>query len=184
MRDFDRPLPHFHAKATYMWRKNRFYRVYVRPDELWFIEAGSALSPEMALQGAAIHGLVGGLVGGIIAHNVRKHTTARQSLLDAASEDELGQLAAAEKPNFRAIIGDLSDVRIEPKSVWHGLAYSNPQHAGLLYFSHPDHGTMKLEFASPPEVRTAIDLLRPVLGDRLKVNVVWDNYKQAFVGRE
>jgi hypothetical protein len=183
MSDFDRPLPYFHAKATYIWRKNRFYRVYVRTDELWFIEGGSSLTPELALQGAAIHGLVGAVVGGIIAHNVRKTTVARQSLLDAASEDDLGQLAAAEKPNFRVSIGDLSDVRIEPKTFWHGIAYSNPQHAGLLYLSHPDQGALKLEFASPQEMRSAIDLLRPALGDRLKVNVVWDGSKQAFVGR-
>jgi hypothetical protein len=183
MSDFDRPRTYFHAKATYMWRKNRFYRIYVRSDELWFIEGGSSITPELALQNAAMHGLVGGVVGGIIAHNVRKRTNARQSLLDAANDDELGQLAAAEKPNFRALIGDLSDMRIEPKSIWHGIAYSNMQHAGLLHFTHPEYGTVKLEFASPTEVRAAIDLLKPVFGDRLKINVVWDGSKQAFVGR-
>lgn len=183
MTETHRTPPYFHAKATYLWRKNRFYRVYVRPDELWFIEAGSSITPELAMQGAAMHGLVGGIVGGIVAHNSRKFTTARQGLLDAASEDELGQMAAAEKPNFRAAIADLSDVRIEPKSFWHGIQYSNPKHAGILHLSHPDHGALKLEFASPEEVLAAINSLTPVLGERLRVNVVFDMSSGTFVSR-
>jgi len=49
------PNPHFHALAVFACKSNRFYRVYVRSDELVFIWAGSGTEGMLGAQALGIH---------------------------------------------------------------------------------------------------------------------------------
>lgn len=174
--------PYFHARAVYRLKLNQFYRVYVLPDMLLFLDAGPELNDQYArgisAAGAAAGGLLGAALGQVIGAAIDSTCVdaqfARRRLLDTADTDELIELAAEGGASFRALPADLRDARIEPTSTWHTMQFLGNAYVGLLCFHHEEHGDMTLEIPSENHMQTALAELPPLFGDRLAVNVVLD----------
>src|SRR5262249_32480203 len=164
----------FHARATYAFKTNRNYRIYLRPKELLFLTAGPGKGDQVAMHTAIHGGLVGGLVGGLIAKNMQKKTEKRTKELDSANEEGLLALLETDKCGFRCPADDVLEASLNPRSVWHQIAYSSPNHVGLLLLNIRDRGKVKLEFNSNEEMRTALEELPKILGDIFVSKVVWD----------
>src|SRR5262249_41274441 len=175
------PAPFFHVRATFAWKPNRYYRVYIKPDELLFLHAGPGNGDAIALQTAVQGGAIGGLIGGLIAQSMRKRTKARKEALDAATECELLEFIASEKHSFRLATSEVSNACIDARSFWHSVMYQNPNCVALLRMQHPERGTMTLELLSADEARLVLDKLPTLLRDGLTVNTVWSESKKCYV---
>lgn len=179
----DKPPIFFHARATYALKSNQYYRVYLKPPDLLFMQAGPGPAGHVAT-GAAIHGgAIGGLVGGLIAHRMQKKTETRLKKLDDADWDGLLAMIEENKKNFQEDVSDVVEASIDPKSIWHQIAYSSPNHVGLLRIRFRDRGKMKLEFLAIEDMRLAVEQLPGILGEALTVNVVWNEAKKRFVAK-
>ncbi|MCI0463777.1 MAG: hypothetical protein L0Z62_43130 [Gemmataceae bacterium] len=174
------PLPFFTIQAQFTFKKNRLYRVYLRPQELLFLEAGPGCGNEQAVRGAGfvLGGLVGGLIGGILAENIREKAKARQWELDVAEEADLLRMADQGDLNFRATASDLSDIRIEAPSFWDKL---DAKVCGRLCLRHRDRGAHAFQFLSIEDMQKAIELLPQVLGEQLAVHAVLDRRNGRYV---
>src|SRR5437667_12027162 len=104
--------PYFHALAAFACKSNRLYRIYVRPDELVCIWAGSGMEGVAGAHAAgAAHGLVGALLGALIAKALdsSKKNAARKAVLD---KTPLEQLINDHPKNLRAPMNEFEEVRI------------------------------------------------------------------------
>lgn len=173
--------PYFHALAAFACKSNRLYRIYVRPDELVCIWAGSGMEGVAgAHAGAAAHGLVGALLGVLLAKMLdpSKKNAARKEVLDTTP---LEQLIGDHPKNLRAIISEFEEVRIRPRSEWHARNYSDHTHQALLDFRHRSLGKYRLGIASREDVEIAIRELPRVFGDVCRVEIVWSEQDKKFV---
>src|SRR5262245_54506124 len=96
--------PYFHGLAGFVCKRNRLYRVYVRPDELTFIWAGDAVQTAESARVAGVHhGLLGVLIGSLIAKAVdpTKKNASRKEVLDSTP---LEDLIPDDRRNVRAAI--------------------------------------------------------------------------------
>jgi hypothetical protein len=172
--------PYFQARATFVFRRNRLYRVYVRPGELLFLDAGPEPQPHLAAAAGVSGGLLGALVGWFLLFGRQKKAEARRQELDRADTREL-QRMALEKPNLQAAAIELSELRIELPGFWHRLSYPGQQRVALLRFKHFDLGQWTLEFPTLDDLHQALETLTPILGDRLAVRITWDDDTQRYV---
>jgi len=173
---------YFHARAVYNFKPNRFYRVYVLPEMLLFLDAGPENKDQfkrgIGAAGAATGGILGAMVGlavGSVIDSTRGDgLDARKKLLDTADTDELIQLSDEGGASFRARLDDLHNARIEPTSTWHTMQHIGNKYVGLLCFHHADKGDMTLEIPTANDMQTALDELPSVFVDDLDVNVILD----------
>ncbi len=168
--------PFFHARATYAFKPNRYYRVYLTPGELVFVEAGPGDGRQVATQLAVQGGLVGGLIGGLIAKQMQKKASARAQELDATGPEEIVRLADEGKHNFRTPTSEIDEASVEPPGLKNSGTY-----AGRLRLQHRARGKMTLEVQTVDDMRTVLEALPALLGDVLKVGVVWDEKTNRFV---
>lgn len=112
---------------------------------------------------------------------MEQNTAARTKQFDEASADELAKFVEGDRHSFRAQASELSEVSINPKSTWHSVMYSNDDHVGIFRFQHHQRGTMVSEFMTVGDMREALNSLPSVLGEKLAINVLWDEAKQTYV---
>jgi hypothetical protein len=164
-------IPYFHAMAVFACKGNRLYRIYVRPDDLVFIWAGSG--------GEGMAGLAAvGRNQGALGYAASKLLTsaldptlkndARQDVLD---ETPLDRLIDDNKKNFRAPVSGFTEVRIGKRSDRHARMYSDHRHQALLYLRHKPLGKYRLGIASAADVRVAMRELPRVLGAVYKAEI-------------
>jgi hypothetical protein len=183
--------PYFHARAVYAFKRNRFYRVYVLPEMLLFLDAGPETNDQctrgIGAAGAVTGGILGALIGsaiGSVIDSTRGDTGAtRKMLLDTADTAELIQLSGEESASFSVVPADLRDARIEPPSLWHTVQHFGKKYVGLLCFHHRDRGDMTLEIPAANDMQTAVAALPFLFGDDLAVNVVLDRHGWQWVGK-
>jgi hypothetical protein len=178
------PPPYFHALAAFACKPNRLYRIYVRPDELVAIWAGSGMEGVVGSQaGAAAGGLVGALLGVLIAKALDpgKKNALRKKVLDASPLDEL---IGDHPKNLRAPVSEFEEARIAPRSEWHARNYSDHGHQALLYLRHQSLGKLRLGIASVDDVQVAVRELPRVLGDVCRIEVEWSEREKRFVKRK
>ncbi len=176
--------PYFHAIAAFIFRPNRLYRVYVRSDELVFIYIGSGgeFASAMGLicpvsdEGPEVQSLER-------FTDTVPHDSAIARRLEVLDRTPLSDLIDDHKHNFRAPFPELSHVRLEPMSIAHAEGYSDPNHVGLLKFRHQSRGRFTLGVQGLADMRTALTLLSPLLGEKLAVDVVWDDQSQQLVSK-
>jgi hypothetical protein len=167
--------PFFQGLAVFTWSGNRHYRVYVRPDELVFIYVGSG--GEMSA-GLRHHGLLGALLAA--AFDPTKKNNERKSQLDQADLDEL---LDDHKHNFRVSADEVQEASLEPYSFF-GATYQQSKNAGMFRLNHADRGKMKLCLCTVDDMKTAVEQLPAVFGDRMTVNVEWEDRKKRFVRKK
>jgi len=159
----------FNARAIFAWTADRLYRVYVRDDALYFIRTGGQ---GMATAVGAGFGMVGALVG----QAIEKRSAAKRSARLAAEEREgLQTMLAGHKHNFRVSPGDIGESSIEPQPAFggHGAA------VGRWLLTLGDK-KWTLEFPKVADMEVALAHLPRWFGDRLRVNVQWDERKKRY----
>lgn len=170
--------PYFHAKAAFACKANRFYRVYVRRQELVFIWAGKSGE---GLAGARvvsrfhtrtffIEGLLSSLIGKGMEKlmDPAKSNAAREQILDTTS---LSKLIPDHSTNLRANTGGFEEVRLGSRSDAHARRYSDHGHQALLHIRHRKFGKLRLGLCSIEDVHAAMDLLPKVLGTRYRADI-------------
>lgn len=175
--------PYFHALAVFACKSNRLYRIYVRPDELLFIWAGSGMDGVAGAQaGAAAFGLVGALLGVLLAKalDTTKKNAARKEALDGTSLD---RLVVDHPKNLRAPLREFEEVRIGPRSERHARMYSDHAHQALLHLRHRTLGKFRLGIASVEDVEMALTVLPRVLGQVCRVEIEWSEREKKFIKR-
>jgi hypothetical protein len=172
-------IPYFHAMAVFACKGNRFYRIYVRPEELVFIWAGSGGE---GLAGAAhasrsvspASGLVGAVLAAVLAPAMKavldpaKKNAARREVLDSTP---LEQLIGDNPKNLRAPIDGFTEVRIRKRSDRHARMTSDHRHQAILFLRHQSLGKYVLGIASAADVRVAMTELPRVLDDVYKAEI-------------
>lgn len=164
MSEAGQSVPYFHAMAVFACQPNRFYRVYVRPDELLFIwagaggegMAGAAAASRMIAPGAE---LIGGAMQAML--DPSRKNARRAEVLD---HTPLDQLIGDHKKNLRAPIDGFTEVRIRQRSDRHARLTSDHHHQAILIVRHRTLGKYALGIASVPDVRLAMEELPRVLG--------------------
>ena len=173
--------PYFHA------RSDRTYRIYILEDELLFLDAPAMedrSGAENIVRGLApMGGLIGGLVGATICEAMaagrKGEVMRRRHELERADTEELKEMADCERTSFRAEVAGLSEVSIAALGFWERLFSEGA--AGRLNFYHRDRGRMTLVLPTPSDMRTAIEKLTTVLGEKLTVNAAWDYGNNRYV---
>jgi|GEM_PF-3198196 len=170
--------PYFHAKAAFACKANRFYRVYVRRQELVFIWAGKSgeglagarVMSRFHTRGFSLEGMLFSLIGKGMEKLVdpAKTNGARGQILDTTP---LSRLIPDHRANLRAHTGGFEEVRIGARSDAHARAYSDHGHQALLHIRHRKFGKLRLGLCSIEDVHAAMDLLPKVLGTRYRVDI-------------
>ena len=166
----------FNARATFTIRMDRLYRVYVQDGALYFIRIGGQGGLELALVGGF------GLLGGLAAGAIRRRTGGGQKRKVLETDRQRPEdLLPAHKENFRLYCSEVLESVIEPPAAFvsHGV------HVGRWQITRaPDGKKTSLQFEQLEDMRTALALLPPLLGVKLKVNVQWNEGKKRFEARK
>ena len=154
----------FNARAIFTWTADRVYRVYVQDDVLYFIHIGGQ---GLGTAAGAMFGAVGALVGQALderrARSATQGADSPQALLDT------------HKHNFRLLPGDVQATSIEPATTFPG----HGPHVGRWLLTLPDK-KLTLEFAAMVDMEVALAHLPRFFGDKLHVNVRWDEHKKRY----
>jgi hypothetical protein len=163
----------FDAIRTACWRDNGLqYRVFLRDGELLFLHVGQAAGCRPQVNASA------GIEGAVIALAVsavwwwrREKIKGAERSFHAATDDEL--LARADEDgSFRVAVADLEGVAVQSRSFWLTICYAAGDHAGVLRLTHPTRGRLTFTLPTGHDLLTAFEALRPLLGERLAVNIV------------
>jgi hypothetical protein len=170
-------IPCFHALAVFTCKSNRLYRIYLRPNELVFIWAGKGgegLAGARAIsQGGGLHSVLGDVLQ--TALDPSKKNDARRDVLDQTPFD---QLVSDNPKNLSALVEEVEEVRICPRSDSHARAYSDHHHQALLRLRHRTLGKYRLGVASLRDTQIALTELPRILGNKCHVEIPWPEREQ------
>jgi hypothetical protein len=162
--------PAFNARRAWAWKGDHLFRVYLTPEQAWFIRIAGGQANAMTYQG--------GLLGALIAWWVNKRRKAKAARRVQENEDKpLEEMLAEHKRNHVIALADLGDPAIEAGGFWSG--------GGTAWtFKLP---TVKRRVRCPLEttedVEAAIRCLQPILPG-LRVGVEFNERKKKFVKRK
>lgn len=167
--DRDEPA-FFHALAAFKCKRNRLYRIYVLPDELIFIWAGSGSEGMAGLRkigGRGIaHGLFAAAAGAALDPSKKNATRA-----EVLNQTPLDDLVYDDDRNMRANIDGLTELRIVQRSDRHARLYSDHGHQALMFVRHQQLGNYLLGIASIEDVQVAMETLPDVVGDAYSTEI-------------
>jgi hypothetical protein len=167
----------FHALGCFYCKRNRLYRIFIRPDELVFIWAGSGSEGMAGAKAVAARGGVEGLIGRGLASALNP-TKKNQSRLEVLDHAPLEQLIGDHPNNFRASVSDFEQVRIRPRSDAHARAFSDHAHQARLFLRHRTLGKYRLGIASLQDTQIAFEALPRIFGDKCRVEIKWPEQEQ------
>ncbi|MCE9546431.1 MAG: hypothetical protein K8T25_13065 [Planctomycetia bacterium] len=172
MTDADTPIGSFAVVQPCLWTENRYYRLYITPEELVGVWTGKAkdIARVFAAQGGLVRGLLAGAAGN------RQQDGRIQELATKPFE----QLRADHEHNFAARLNDVAHAEIAIGSIWFRLNWSSIAQVGLLHISL--HSGQRLRFAVPTndDMRAAIDLVKASFGPTLRVGLAWDEGRKRY----
>jgi hypothetical protein len=144
----------------------RTYRVYVLPNEAYFIDDGPGDAEPAAL-----------LLGSVFndGPNLTRDSTAQ--LGERPTADDLFAMADG-VTNFRVKAQDVLRAQIEAPGFWDTVGEGV---VGTLRVSHHSRGELTFRFRGTTDMKRAIELLRDAWGEILCVNATWDKAKKKFV---
>jgi hypothetical protein len=166
--------PAFNARAVFTWKSDRYYRVYLRGQELFFIRTSGQLTGELV---ARQFGLLGMLVWSLIKKGRQKKWAAMMEMLDRTPLDEL---LLKHKHNFKAHPMQLAEQVLEPPGWFKG----HGNYVARWRFTMPGGGErMTFQLATNEDVEAALRLLPPVTGGMLRIDLEWNASKKKYVNR-
>jgi hypothetical protein len=151
----------FNARATFAWKRDRLYRVYILEEALYFIRIGGQGGVGEAAAGSL------GLLGAGALHVFRQRGKKKQAeRLAVQDQRHPEQYLSAHKHNFRLRSTEVTGSSIEPPALFgsHGTQFGR----WLIAWAG---GKMSLQFEQLEDMRTAVAHLPALLGPRLTVNV-------------
>jgi hypothetical protein len=184
------PPPYFLVRATSRARADRMTRIYVHSTELLVIDAGpgadcnktAGFVAAAATGGGLLGALIGGAVGKAVADGQKDRGRAIQDGLDRLDLPTLQEWATTEVGNFRARLDEVLGIEIDPPlpaTWWRGKSPA----LATFRFRHAKRGEFTFDFLTGVELRGAVEMLRSVFGDRLRIGGGWDDATAPFLGR-
>lgn len=150
----------------------RLFHIFVRGSDLWFIQHGGLAGPLGILTVPLGYlGFPGALLGEALNWLAKKTETA-----DATESPDPELLLHQFAGSFKLYAGEIREAAIEPPRT----SFGGRGRAGRWVFSVRDGREMKFEFDAAEQLQTALDLLVPLLGSTLEVNVEWDEANTRF----
>jgi hypothetical protein len=165
--------PHkvFHGRGDFgAWKGDRLFRIYVKDGRLYFIKVGGSRNQQAAI--GAQFGLLGILLGYWLQKRDQKKTDQLLSDIHAVAPE---QLLGGDKANCVFEQRELSEICIEPASIWGGAK------CGRLFFRDPRGRKRRFILEDVANAQAALQHLSEALGGQLTINAVWDERKQKFV---
>jgi hypothetical protein len=163
----------FNVMETFFFARDRLYRVYCDADSLYFIRIGGQLWKEVKPNAMNQGGLVGGFMTALAA---------RERIMDPASIAQLDSTPPREilgqHPHDTAIaFDDIASASLEPWSFFRG----HGTHVGRWVVTRNTGKCRKFQFPEIKEMQLAVQEMPAVLGDKVRVNVAWDEDRQKFI---
>lgn len=150
----------------------RLYRIFVRGSDLCFIQRGGLAGPLGILTVPLGYlGLPGALLGEALNWLAQKARTT-----DATDSPDPEMLLHQFAGSFKLYAGEIREAAIEPART----SFGGKGHVGRWVFSVRDGRETKFEFDAAKQLQTALELLLPLLGSTLEVNVEWDEANNRF----
>jgi hypothetical protein len=150
----------FNVKLISPLSRSGKYRIYVRGSDLIFIQTEGTSSVLNSIHGFL--GPLGSLIPLFLWLFSRHKTREFNRRLEEADPEDLIQ---GNGNNFRLHLSEIRDAVMEPASLFEG--------GGRLSLSIRQGEKMKLAFVSSHDLKTALQLLPPLLPSTLRVNAEW-----------
>ena len=163
--------PVFNSRFISVTSFDRFYRIYVVGDQLFFIRVGG--------QGGIKEGIThqSGLLGLLVATLMEKRAEKKnKALLEAMDQTNPEQLLSRHKENFRLSAVEMKDGTVDPPSF---LATHGAQ-VGRFLLNLRDGKTMNFQFEKIDDMRIALDVLPELFSSGFQVNVQWNANKKRY----
>ena len=178
--------PSFKAVVRRTFSKTQ-YQAFALPRGLLFLErrnitgssAGGGSGAVVA--GAVLGGAVGAIIGAAIASNLAT-TTQREENLDVCPEETLIELARARKKSFVAKLDEIISLSIDAPSSFCRM-FADSTLAGWITLRDKCLGKITLEIHEQPSLAIAVENLPRRLGERVHINVEFDQQAMRFVPR-
>jgi hypothetical protein len=173
----DIPDTYFNALACFYCKRNRYYRIFIRPDELVFIWAGNGSEGLAGARAVAAQGGVHALLGKAL-EPILDPAKKNQSRLEVLNRTSLDKLINDHPRNIRAYLADFEEVWIRPRSDKHAHTFSDHGHQARLILRHRTLGKYRLGIASLHDAQVAFKELPKIFGDRCSVDIPWPEQTQ------
>jgi hypothetical protein len=176
--------PSFKAVLRGAFSKTR-YQTFVLPRGLLFLErrditessAGGGSGAVVA--GAVLGGAVGAIIGAAVVSSMTT-TSVRDENLDICPEETLIELARARKQSFVAKLDEIISLSIDAPSSF-GRLFADSTLAGWITLRDKCLGKVTLEIHEQPSLAIAVENLPRRLGERVHINVEFDQQAMRFV---
>jgi len=166
--------PAFNARLLSNMSFDKFYRVYVVGDQLFFIRIGG----QGGLRQGITHQM--GLLGLLIESLMKKRTEKKEkAFIETIDQADPEQLLTRHKDNFRLGSVALHEGSLDPPSFF---ATHGP-HVGRCLLNLRDGKKTNLQFEKAEDMRIALDVLPTLFSSRFRVNVRWNENKKKYEKR-
>jgi hypothetical protein len=163
----------FNARAAVgFFSEERLFRVYFAPGGLFFIRVGGARHDMLAVQ----FGLLGLLISNLTMKGRMKKVQEKMADMDQSS---LRDRIEDHKDNFREPFTAIVSSTITPASMF--LFTEQGGHKGRWKVAFENRRTMRFQFDTVEDMRTAVEELPKVLGEKHVNQVAWSDKKQRYV---
>ncbi len=180
--------PSFEATIRRGWGGPRQFQIFVMRQGLLFLERHDRKESTQfeGARGTAIACMVlGGAIGGLIAASIAKPKTVaakRETELDAKSDEDLLALAGMRRRSFVAAKEEVLSISIDPPGGW-DRTFGHRTLAGWVTVEAISTGKATLEIRDQAALSVAVEALPRRYGERVRVNVEFDERRKKFVAR-
>jgi hypothetical protein len=152
------------------------------PQGLLFLQRRDKTTPGKDNTNAMVVGAVlGGMMGACIAAALTDNSTAQSETgLENLREEDLFELARTRKSSFVSKLDEIKSVSIDAPGSF-GRLFAASTLAGTITLRDRKLGKVTMEVHDQAALAVAVDTLPRRLGDRVRVNVVFDRDRTMFV---
>lgn len=180
--------PSFKAVIRRAFSKTQ-YQAFALPRGLLFLERrsirqGGDCAPTGAIvAGAILRGALGAVIGAAMSTSAPPSSASvRDENLDVCPEETLIELARARKKSFVAKLDEIISLSIDAPSSF-GRMFADSTLAGWITLRDKGLGKVTLEIHEQPAMAVAVETLPRRFGERVHINVEFDQQAMRFVPR-
>ena len=161
----------FNAKFVSIFSADRYYRIYVIDNQIFFIRLGG----QSILRDALAHqfGLLGGIIGNYFKKKAEKKKDELIQKIDLKTPMEL---LPAHKHNFKTNVMEFNTISIDPISF---IATHGPG-VGFWKFQLSNNKKYKFQFEKNEDLKNALDILPNIFTTKIIIHVEWDENKKKY----
>ena len=165
----------FNMRQLCYYKPDKHYRVYSSDNDLWFVWLANQNVMELAFEIINVYML--GLGLGFRKYFLKKFCDNIQAASKKADRIYPQQTKKGQKRHYRKKLNEVVNVTLYHASA--GVGHGKP--VGFCRFLLTNNKTIKYQFENNEQMKKAIEILPGILGDKLKVNVKWDEENNSFV---